>query len=240
MKRLFLAFCLLVAGSPLRLPAAEEPSEVQQLIPWLLSEERRLDDIPFPEVIRAATGRKVLPVDREDAVTRNILEGIGKALDAVLEEMNTTGKRSEGRINEQSALFEEAIRKQLNKIDGFNCEVPRTAAGRIQRSGYPDLRLLDRRTGRVFYLDPKLYAKGSRDGTFRTFYYEPKRSTNKVLDDAIHLCIGIEHSTGSDGARRFERWELIDLSGFRVRLKAEFEAGNRELYRPEAVVGRGP
>ena len=38
---------------------------------------------------------------------------------------------------------------------------------------------------------------------------------------------------------RFARWELIDLSEFRVRLKAEFEGSNADLYRPEAVVGAG-
>ena len=31
----------------------------------------------------------------------------------------------------------------------------------------------------------------------------------------------------------FARWELIDLSEFRVRLKAEFEGSNADLYRPK-------
>ncbi len=35
----------------------------------------------------------------------------------------------------------------------------------------------------------------------------------------------------------FLHWELIDLSRFRVRLKAEFEGSNADMYRPEAVVG---
>jgi hypothetical protein len=35
------------------------------------------------------------------------------------------------------------------------------------------------RINRVFYLDPKLYAAGSRDSSFRTFYFEPKITTNK-------------------------------------------------------------
>ena len=37
-------------------------------------------------------------------------------------------------------------------------------------------------------------------------------------------------------AHEFTRWELIDLSGFRVRLKAEFEGSNADMYREAAVV----
>ena len=39
----------------------------------------------------------------------------------------------------------------------------------MQRSGYPDLRIIDLGSKRVFYLDPKLYATGSRDSSFRAF-----------------------------------------------------------------------
>jgi hypothetical protein len=35
---------------------------------------------------------------------------------------------------------------------------------------------------------------------------------------------------------KFTRWELIDLSKFRVRLKAEFEGSNADMYREDAVV----
>jgi hypothetical protein len=133
------------------------------------------------------------------------------------------------------------------------------------------LRITDLESKRVFYLDPKLYAAGSRDSSFRTFYFEPKRSTNKVRDDAVHFVVGFEHQpplrsgsasapseTGSGSpneeggsasplARRsnaeatktiwkFTRWDLVDLSRFTVKLKAEFQGSNRDMYRPEAIV----
>jgi len=179
----------------------------------------------------------VLPVDRKDADTARILKTIGTALDTVLAEMNSTGSpaKKQKRVNEMSKFFEDAIMAALRGIEGFECTVPKTAAGRSQRSGYPDLRLVDKATGRVFYLDPKLYAKGSRHSSLRTFYFTPKRETNKVNDDAHHLIVGIEHEkTGADVS--FTRWELIDLSSFRVRLKAEFEGSNADMYREDAVV----
>ena len=54
-------------------------------------------------------------------------------------------------------------------------------------------------------------------------------------DDAYHPIGGVEHEkTGADVV--FTRWELIDLGGFRVRLKAEFEGRNADMYREDAVV----
>ena len=100
----------------------------------------------------------------------------------------------------------------------------------------PDLRLVDQKTRRVFYLDPKLYAVGSRDISFRAFYFEPKIATNKVRDDAVHLVVGFEHEPRKDGRWNFTRWDLVDLSQFKVRLKAEFQGSNHDMYRPEAIV----
>ena len=217
--------------------AEEKQPVVRQLIPWLLDEDAALKGILFSDVISATSGKRVLPVDRKDADTARILKTIGTALDTVLAEMNSTGSpaKKQKRVNEMSKFFEDAIGARLNKLEGFECGPPKTAAGHVQRSGYPDLRLVDKATGRVFYLDPKLYAKGSKRSSLRTFYFTPKRETNKVNDDAHHLIVGIEHEkTGADVS--FTRWELIDLSSFRVRLKAEFEGSNADMYREDAVV----
>jgi hypothetical protein len=220
----------------------ESKQAVQTLIPWLLDEQAAFKGIRFADVIAATSGKQVIKIDRADPDDQRILGAIGTALEAVLAAMNEPGSktRSAKRVNEMSSHFENAIQAKLNATPGFACEFPRTAAGRLQRSGYPDLVLVDKASGRVFYLDPKLFAQGSKAGSFRTFYFEPKRETNKVTQDARHLIIGIEHERGADGTVRFVRWELIDLSAFRVRLKAEFEGSNADLYRPEAVVGTGP
>ena len=119
---------------------------------------------------------------------------------------------------------------------GLNCDFPRTADNKIQRSGYPDLRIVDLASNKIFYLDPKLYAAGSRDSSFRTFYFEPKVATNKVRDDAVHLVAGFEHEARTNGRWKFTRWDIVDLAQFKVKLKAEFQGSNRDIYRPEAVV----
>ena len=144
-----------------------------------------------------------------------------------------------GRINEVSRYVEEFLLDQLSLIEGVACTVPLNASGEPQRSGYPDLRLEHLASGRVFYIDPKVYKVGSETSSFRTFYFEPKKGTNKILDDASHLIVGISHSGKVDGKWQFESWKLVDLTDFRVRMKAEFQSSNGELYKDSAVIAEG-
>lgn len=221
-------------------PAANSTSlsPIDTLIPWLLREDHDLRGIPFSEVILDATGKRVLAIDPKSTTDRRVINQLSSVLDEVMKRMNAPDSAIQGipRINEVSSHFEDLLRELLNKAPGLSCDLPRTAEDRIQRSGYPDLRLMDLETKRVFYLDPKLYAVGSRDSSFRTFYFEPKIATNKVRDDAVHLIVGFEHEPKSGGHWKFTRWDLVDLAHFKVRLKAEFQGSNHDLYRPEAII----
>jgi hypothetical protein len=223
-------------------PAPKEP--VDQLIPWLLDEDQQLRGIPFSELIFDTTGRKVLPFAANNAVDQRVAKAISAACDETMKRLNAANSEIQNidRINEISSHFENTLRDLLNATPGLQCDFPRTADGKVQRSGYPDLRITDLESKRVFYLDPKLYVSGNRNSTFRTFYFEPKKSTNKVCDDAVHFVAGFEHApreieSGSPHAGwKFTRWDLVDLSRFTVKLKAEFQGSNRDMYRPEAIV----
>ncbi len=215
------------------------PAPIDQLIPWLLDEEKELRGIPFKEIIYDTTAKHVRPIDPRNEVDRRVIKDIEEVLDETVRRMNADDSPIQmiGRINEVSSHFEDMLRELLNSREGLSCEFPKTVTGKIQRSGYPDLRIVDRASQRVFYLDPKLYAVGSRESSFRTFYFEPKVSTNKVRDDAAHLIVGFEHEPRTGNRWKFTRWDLVDLSSFRVRLKAEFQGSNRDMYRPEAIIG---
>jgi hypothetical protein len=212
---------------------------IEQLIPWLLSEDQQLRGIPFSEVVFDTTGKKVLPLDANNAIDQRVVKAISAACNETMKRMNAADSAIQNvdRINEVSSHFEDTLRELLNATPGLRCDLPLTADGKVQRSGYPDLRILDLESKRVFYLDPKLYAAGSRDSSFRTFYFEPKKSTNKVRDDAVHFIAGFEHQPrDKNAAWKFTRWDLVDLSRFQVKLKAEFQGSNREMYRREAIV----
>ncbi len=232
---------MLVLGANLGLSTALAQSRrapVDSLIPWLLQEDAQLRGITLREVILDTTGKKVLALDRQNATDQRIVRQISGALDEVVRQLNSPDSVIQGipRINEVSSHFEDKMRDVLNAVSGFSCDFPRTADGKVQRSGYPDLRLVDEESKRVFYLDPKLYAAGGRESSFRSFYFEPKKATNKVRDDAVHFVVGFEHEPLHDGKWKFTRWDLVDLANFRVQLKAEFQGSNRDIYRPEAIV----
>ena len=238
-----LLLCFLIANSgwsesaaPSVAPTPKSP--IDTLIPWLLQERTGLRGIPFGEVILAATGKHVLPVDPKNETDQRVIKQISGVLDEVMRRLNAPDSVIQGipRINEVSSHFENSMRELLNTAPGLSCDFPHTAENRVQRSGYPDLRLVDQETKRVFYLDPKLYAVGSRDSSFRTFYFEPKGATNKVRDDAVHFIVGFEHEKRSGDHWNFTRWDLVDLAHFKVKLKAEFQGSNRDMYRPEAIV----
>ena len=227
---------LLAAAAPAQ-DASKPP--IDQLVPWLLREDQELREIPFSQVIFAATGKRLLEIDPKNEADRAVIKNISGVLDEVIKRMNGPNSpvQDVSRINEASSHFEDLMRELLNHVPGFTCDFPRTSEDRVQRSGYPDLRLVETATNRVFYLDPKLYAAGNRDSSFRTFYFEPKLTTNKVREDAVHLLVGFEHEAKSNGRWNFTRWDLLDLAHFKVRLKAEFQGSNRDIYRPEAILG---
>lgn len=215
-------------------PAAPVPLQKvsdHQLIKLLLMQDLGERRFAFPDVIAAATGHRVLPADPADPATRTILDAIEDAASRSIVLLNAKDSPIRGlrRINEGSRYFEDALLTFIDAHPELNCTIPPTADGTVQRSGYPDLRIEHTSTGRVAYLDPKLFDSSNRSSSQRTFYFEPKTRTSKVQEDACHFIVGISHD-GNEGAWTFSDPELVDLAQLPVRLKAEFQASNRDLY----------
>ncbi len=232
-------FAVLLALAGAGLATAGEPSkDTGDLISWLLEDGRDMRAIPFPDVLAATTGKKVIPIDPE--ADKALLARLGQVLDKVLADLNepSQGIHQAGRINEASRFIEDQLHKELNLQPGWKCMIPSTAAGGEQRSGYPDLRLV-LENGDVVFLDPKLYEEDSRTSTLRTFYYEPKTTTNKVRDDGRHLLVAVKHNGKTGRDLRLLGWELVDVSRICVKLKAEFQASNSDMYRKDNVVASG-
>ena len=232
MLRIGIALAL-IAASPLL--AEEKKSDATEFLGWLLQEDRDLKGIDFSEVLAATSGKKIIPID--PATDKPWIQKLGEILDRTLAKLNDPSHpiHSAGRINEASRFIEDELLAECSVVEGWSCGIPKTALGEEQRSGYPDLRLV-LEDGSVVYLDPKLHAAKSRDSSLRTFYYEPKTTTGKVHDDARHLLVGVQHNEGQGGQLRFEGWELVDVSKIKVRLKAEFQASNKDLYRDQTIV----
>jgi hypothetical protein len=211
-------------------PVANDPA----VIPRMLADARSLEEVPFSQVVESATNWRVLPVDPE--THRDVITALSTAMDRVLERLSAPGHKIHvvGRINEASRYIEDELCIELNAIPGWECSIPATTAGATQRSGYPDL--LIKTPAGIFFIDPKLVAEASEASALRTFYYEPRVMTNKIQYDAVHLLIGVSHAGWKDGRLILTGWKLVDLSSLPVRLKAEFQASNRELYTPERTI----
>jgi len=240
MKKPIAILAMLIAAMPLSAEPAQETGttdcEDTRLAQSLLAKDlgnRRFD---FRAIVRATSGKEVIPLDRKNEVHQRLLKHIEAALAETIHEQNReyAPVRELRRINEASRIFEDSLAEKLNAIEGLSCAPAPTVQGVLQRSGYPDLRLLDEASGTVFYVDPKLVQQGSEQSTFRTFYFEPKTDTLKITDDAVHLILGIEH----DGKARewtFLGWRVSCLADLSVRLKAEFQASNADLYRDSGL-----
>ena len=190
--------------------------------------------VSFSKVIYDCTGETVLPLD---SASEPVIDAISRAADATLDQFNTPNSPLIGlrRINEASRFFEDELLELLDKEPDLICQIPMTKEGKTQRSGYPDLEIYHKPTGRTYYLDPKLYEDTSRDSSLRTFYYTPRSETSKILKPAHHLLIGFSHD-GNDGQWKFESWSLVDLSQTKLTLKSEYNASNRDLYEEKTIV----
>ncbi len=196
--------------------------------------------IPFPKLIESSTGKLLIPFDPAKPVHQAALDVVAGALGTVLAEMNEAGSPAKGlrRINEASSHFEDRLRELLDAHPDFECGFPLSTTGKIQRSGYPDLRLVHPASGTVIYLDPKLFEESSRESTLRTFYFTNDPDTLKVREDGLHWLLGIAHD-GKDGAWTFVSWDVVELARLEVKLKAEFQAGNHTLYAREMILRQG-
>jgi len=217
--------------------AAQEKTDDDKLVRRLLAEDLGTRSFSFSQVVESSSGKKVIPFDKTNPSHAEVLKQIKAAANKAIQTLNLADSpiKNLRRINEASRYFEEVILLEIAKHPDLTSTIPKNAQGKTQRTGYPDIRIEHIPSKTVFYLDPKLYEKTSRASSLRTFYFEPKTRTMKIQDDAVHLLLGINHN-GVDGDWSFLGWELVDLSKVKVRLKAEFQGSNRDLYRRSNII----
>ncbi len=197
---------------------------------------QRIRDVPFGDVVLACTGHRIIPLDAQADADR--LARLGRAMAAAVKAAHDKGIRAR-RPNEAGNAMESFVKDALRQ-EGFAAGVPKTAEGKHQAAGYPDVEVRDA-DGRVTYLEVKIYSHRTANTTQRSFYFSPTAHM-KVLADANHLLVGFEMERTRDESGQVFRptaWKLVDLSTLRVKLKFEFNASNRDLYGKAKVVGAG-
>jgi hypothetical protein len=219
LRSLALVSVCLAVSLPAR--AADDPhAAIRQRIRDMVTGVR---DVPLPIVIEALSGRSVVPWDGEQR------EALERAAAAVLKEINRGGITS-GRINEAGNVAEKHVLAAL-RAEGFSTDRPVAPSGRVRTAGYPDL--LATLGDDHFYVEVKIFSASTEDSTQRSFYLSPSADF-KVTRDAHHLLIAIELVPVAKGLYRTKTVRWLDLSRLHCDLKYEFNASNRDMYRPEA------
>src|SRR5437870_2231640 len=88
---------------------AHSKAAVDQLIPWLLDQDRQLRGIPFTDLIVDVTGKKVLPFDPKNEVDQRVIKQISAACDETMKRLSAPDSSIQKieRINEVSSHFED-------------------------------------------------------------------------------------------------------------------------------------
>jgi hypothetical protein len=177
------------------------------------------DGVYFRDVIRAATGQEIVPVDE---TYLKLINRIKTRLKTNFEGIQGVVERKyQGRANELGNFIEGILAEQLVKA-GF----------RVERSaGYPDL--LARMQGKHLYIECKIYQRKTADSSLRTFYYKVSKKSD-IKHSCPHLLIGFEvESLGGDNKSPFrvKDFKIVDLYQLKVNLKPEFNASNPMIYQ---------
>jgi hypothetical protein len=186
--------------------------------------------IPFPLVIEALTGCRVLEFDRKKNV--HILELLKRA-SAEAGKLAAKQTIVADRPNEAGNRIEPFVLFAFNNL-GFAASKPQTHSGKIKAAGYPDIELRHE-SGWSGYLDCKTFATKSIGSTFRAFYLSPSKEP-KITRDAVHLLLSFELQPKGRNIYIPMSWHLYDLHSLEVQVKHEFNASNRDLYTPKLLL----
>jgi hypothetical protein len=219
------ALVLVLAARGMTLPAAEVAPDEAVLRERVRTLRDGVRDVPLPLIIEEFSGHAVRPWRGE---CRDGLVAVGNAVMAAI---NREGLAS-NRANEAGNAVEDFVLSALG-AHGFRAGRPAGPSGRVQATGYPDLEATGNDGATAFYVEVKTFNATAKDTTLRSFYLSPGANF-KVTRAAIHLLIGVQLERTRDGHFRATSVCWLDLSGLKCDLKHEFNANNRDLYRPES------
>jgi len=197
-----------------------------------------LKGIPYPIAIKALTGCRVLHFDLSNKENQKLLNLLKNAAQIAVNKAYKQGIFTR-RPNEAGNHIEPFVISALRKI-GLIADKPRTKSGKIKVAGYPGIEIRDNQR-RTIYLDCKTYNPATKNQSFRTFYFSPSKDP-KITKDAFHLLLSFELTREErKGQMAFVpiSWQLYTLENLKVQVKHEFNASNKELYKPEFLLAKG-
>jgi len=187
----------------------------------------KLKNIPFPNLVEATSGFRVIELDYLNNKDIELVNNLIKSANHLINMCNKTRRRFQGdRVNEVGNAIEAEFVQELKTTN--------VTPHLLSEPGYPDL-YLDDCHGRKIYLESKATSR-DWDVTFRAFYYTTGK---KIKSDARHLLIGWKVEEERDKYWKLVDWKLIELYHLKIKLKSEFNATNRDIYKNAKVLAKG-
>lgn len=181
---------------------------------------KKCGEVKFSDVVKAASGKDVHPIDMNDPDDAKLVQSLAKALNNYFGLVERAGIRYHGnRINDIGKNFEEQILEEIKKTA--------LTVTKLGSSGYPDFEI--QQGQKVVYLELKSTGNTSKSSTqHRMFYFS---SGKKIKADARHLLVQIQMEEQDNKNWKPVSWEMRDLSELSVGLKTEFNANFGDLER---------
>lgn len=219
----------------------EQEKYIKELEETISQFLKPLKNIPFKIAIKAMSGCKVIPFDKNNSDDKELLKDLIEATKIAAKNANQKGIFTR-RENEVGNHIEPFMIEALNQI-GLEADRPETREGKKKAVGYPDIFVRDRK-GRPNYIECKTYNERNYQTTQRSFYFSPaERLTDfKVIYDARHLIISFKIERAErEGKRAFVPvyWKIFSTDNLIGQIKHEFNSTNKQMYTPEALLAEG-
>lgn len=219
----------------------EQEKYIKELETTLSQFLKPLKNIPFKIAIKAFSGCKVIPFNKDDPKNQQLLKDLIEATKIATKNANQKGILTR-RANEVGNHIEPFMLEALKKV-GLKSDRPTTKEGKKKAVGYPDIFVEDRH-GRPNYIECKTYNERNYQTTQRSFYFSPaERPTNfKVIHDARHIVVSFKIERAErDGKNVFVPvyWKIFSIDDLIGQIKHEFNSTNKQMYTENALLAEG-
>lgn len=224
-----------VAARPSPTPATVDDSG-PSLLRWLLLQNGSATAaaVPWPEIVRAVSGRQVASFDPAAPADAATLAKLGAALDAILPHLN----KPDGILRATPALTSAEIAARI--ADELRTTLDKAEpAGASADALCPVLRWTENSGGRTCYLVVALYPTGVKDAAVHALSVRAADLAAQITSDGACLLVGIEHNGKTGRELALLNWEAIDLSRLSLRCAVTFETDANGLHVPGATLGDG-
>ena len=219
----------------------EQEEYIKELETTISQFLKPLKNIPFKIAIKAISGCKVIPFDKDNPEDQQLLKDLVEATKIATKNANQKGIFTR-RANEVGNHIEPFMLEALNEV-GLKADRPKTREGKKKAVGYPDIFVVDRNE-RSNYIECKTYNERNYQTTQRSFYFSPaERPTDfKVIHDARHIIVSFKIERAErNGKMAFipVYWKIFSTDNLIGQIKHEFNTSNKQMYRKEALLAEG-